>query len=193
MAPGVLYRVIYSNANPEPWQQKLTTFRPALLESHRRHCVKYMSYPAIVPCTGSAVRGSVVTGLTQGDIYRLDIFEGDQYLRKKVKVKVLKKVGLDESIQNGESEEHAPEEVEAETYIWKDDLSELEDGEWDFEEFKRERMHFWMGEASSEESNIEVDEGFADVDNAIAAEKGIDHTGGRGMNGTISKNLEGAR
>src|SRR5271170_6703658 len=57
--------------------------------------------PAIVPCTGSSVRGSVVTGLTQGDIYRLDIFEGDQYLRKKVKVKVLKKVGLDESIQNG--------------------------------------------------------------------------------------------
>jgi hypothetical protein len=193
MAPGVLYRVIYGNANPEPWQQKLTTVRPALLESHRRHRVKDMSYPAIVPCTGSSVRGSVVTGLTQGDIYRLDIFEGDQYLRKKVKVKVLKKVGLAESIQNGESEEHAPEEVEAETYIWKDDLSELEDGEWDFEEFKRERMHFWMGESSSEESNIEVDEGFADVDNAIAAEKGIDHTGGRGMNGTISKDLEGAR
>jgi len=193
MAPGVLYRVIYGNANPEPWQQKLTTVRPALLESHRRHRVKYMSYPAIVPCTGSSVRGSVVTGLTQGDIYRLDIFEGDQYLRKKVKVKVLKKVGLDESIQNGELEEHAAEEVEAETYVWKDDLSKLEDGEWDFEEFKRERMHFWMGEGSSEESNIEVDEGFADVDNAVAAEKAIDHTGGRGMNGTISKNLEGAR
>jgi hypothetical protein len=193
MAPGVLYRVIYGNAHPEPWQQKLTTVRPALLESHRRHRVKYMSYPAITPCTGSSVRGSVVTGLTQGDIYRLDIFEGDQYLRKKVKVKVLKNVGLEDSIQTGESEEHAPEEVEAETYIWRNDLSELEDGEWDFEEFKRERMHHWMGESSSEESNIEVDEGFADVDNAIAAEKGIDHTGGRGANGTISKDLESAR
>jgi hypothetical protein len=193
MAPGVLYRVIYGNANPEPWQQKLTTVRPALLESHRRHRVKYMSYPAITPCTGSSVRGSVVTGLTQGDIYRLDIFEGDQYLRKKVKVKVLKNVGLEDSIQTGELEEHALEEVEAETYIWSNDLSELEDGEWDFEEFKRERMRFWMGESSSEESNIEVDEGFADVDNAIAAEKGIDHTGGRGANGTISKNLESAK
>ena len=193
MAPGVLYRVIYGNANPEPWQQKLTTVRPALLESHRRHRVKYMSYPAITPHTRSSVRGSVVTGLTQGDIFRLDIFEGDQYLRKKVKVKVLKNVGLEESIQNGESEEHAQEEVEAETYIWKDDLSELEDGEWDFEEFKRERMHYWMGESSSEESNIEVDEGFADVDNAMATENGIDHTGGRGANGTISKDLESAR
>jgi len=193
MAPGVLYRVIYGNAHPEPWQQKLTTVRPALLESHRRHRVKYMSYPAITPCTGSSVRGSVVTGLTQGDIYRLDIFEGDQYLRKKVKVKVLKNVGLEDSIQTGEPEEHAPEEVEAETYIWKNDLSELEDGEWDFEEFKRERMHYWMGESSSEESNIEVDEGFADVDNAMATENGIDHTGGRGANGTISKDLESAR
>lgn len=193
MAPGVLYRVIYGNAHPEPWQQKLTTVRPALLESHRRHRVKYMSYPAITPCTGSSVRGSVVTGLTQGDIYRLDIFEGDQYLRKKVKVKVLKNVGLEDSIQTGESEEHAPEEVEAETYIWKNDLSELEEGEWDFEEFKRERMHYWMGESSSEESNIEVDEGFADVDNAMATENGIDHTGGRGANGTISKDLETAR
>jgi hypothetical protein len=193
MAPGVLYRVIYGNAHPEPWQRKLTTVRPALLESHRRHRVKYMSYPAIIPCAGSSVRGSVVTGLTQGDIYRLDIFEGDQYLRKKVKVKVLKNVGLEDSVQTGESEEHAPEEVEAETYIWKNDLSELEDGEWDFEEFKRERMHYWMGESSSEESNIEVDEGFADVDNAVATENGIDHTGGRGANGTISKDLESAR
>jgi len=193
MAPGVLYRVIYGNAHPEPWQQKLTTVRPALLESHRRHRVKYMSYPAITPCTGSSVRGSVVTGLTQGDIFRLDIFEGDQYLRKKVKVKVLKNVGLEDSIQTGESEEHAPEEVEAETYIWRNDLSELEDGEWDFEEFKRERMHYWMGESSSEESNIEVDEGFADVDNAVATDNGLDHTGGRGANGTISKDLESAR
>jgi len=193
MAPGVLYRVIYGNANPEPWQQKLTTVRPALLESHRRHRVKYMSYPAIIPCIGSSVRGSVVTGLTQGDIYRLDIFEGDQYERRNVKVKVLGHLGLNEDLHNGELEEHVSEEVEAETYIWKDDLSELEDGEWNFEEFKRDRMRSWMGEGSSDGSSVEVDEGFADVDNAVAAEKGIDHTGGRGVNGVISKNLEGAR
>jgi hypothetical protein len=134
-----------------------------------------------------------VTGLTQGDVYRLDIFEGDQYVREKVNVKVLKNVDLGEGLQNGELEEHASEQVEAETYIWKDDLSELEDDEWDFEEFKKERMRFWMGEGSSDESNVEIDEGFADVDNAVAAEKDIDHTGGRGMNGTISKTLEEVR
>jgi Gamma-glutamyl cyclotransferase, AIG2-like len=109
MAPRVLYRVSYGNANPQPWQQKLTTVRPALLESYRRHRVKYMSYPAIVPCTGSSVRGSVVTGLTEGDICWLDIFAGDRYEQEKVKVKVLKDVG-----QNGAVEAHATEEVEAE-------------------------------------------------------------------------------
>ena len=104
-----------------------------------------MSYPVIVPCTGSSVRGSVVTGLTQGDIYRLDIFEGDQYERKNVMVKVLKHVGLGAELQNGKLEEHRSEEVKAETYIWKDDLSELEDGEGNFEEFKREIMRFLDG------------------------------------------------
>ena len=192
MVPGVLYRVIYGSAKPEPWQQQLTTIRPAMLESHRRHRVKLMSYPAIVSCDGASVRGAVVTGLTQGDIYRLDIFEGDQYEREKVKVKVLKNVGLSEELQNGESEAHKSEEVEAETYIWKDDLGKLEEGEWDFEEFKRDRMRFWMGEGSSDESSIEVDEGFADVDNAVAEEERVDHTGGRGMNGAISKTLEEA-
>jgi hypothetical protein len=193
MAPGVLYRVIYGNPNPEAWRQKLTTVRPAILESHRRHRVKYRSYPAIVPRAGSCVRGSVVSGLTQGDIYRLDIFEGDQYVRKKVKVKVLKDVGLGKRLPNGELAEHLSEEVEAETYIWRDDLNELEDEEWDFEEFRREQMRFWTGEAAPDENNGDVDEGFADVDNAVAAEKDIDHTGGRGMNGAISETLEQTR
>ena len=193
MAPGILYRVIYGNPNPEPWRQKLTTVRPAILESHRRHRVKYRSYPAIVPRAGSCVRGSVVSGLTQGDIYRLDIFEGDQYVRKKVKVKVLKDVRLGQGLPNGELAEHLLEEVEAETYIWRDDLSELEDQEWDFDEFRREEMKFWTGEAPLDENDADVDEGFADVDNAVAAEKDIDHTGGRGMNGAISKTLEQAR
>src|SRR5436305_7235306 len=152
MAPGILYRVIYGNPNPEPWRQKPTTVRPEILESHRRHRVKYRSYPAIVPRTGSCVRGSVVSGLTQGDIYRLDIFEGDQYVRKKVKVKVLKDVRLGQGLPNGELAEHLSEEVEAETYIWKDDLSELEDQEWDFDEFRREEMKFWTGEAPLDEN-----------------------------------------
>lgn len=193
MAPGVLYRVIYGNAKPEAWQQKLTTVRPALLESYRRHRVKDMSYPAIIPHTDSSVRGFVVTGLTGGDIYRLDVFEGSQYDRKKVNVKVLMNLNLDEKMRNAETRYEAVEEVEAETYIWRDDINELEEKEWDFEEFRRDKMKFWMGEGGNDDNEIEVDEGFADVDNAVAARKVKDETGGRGMNGAITKELEGVR
>jgi len=190
MAPGVLYRVIYGTAKPEPWQQKLTTVRPALLESYRRHRVRDMSYPAILPHENSSVRGSVVTGLTQGDIYRLDIFEGSQYDRKKVTVRVLKNVELKEKMENGESRHEVEEEVEAETYIWRDSIKELEEKEWDFEEFKKDKMKFWMGESGTEDSDVQVDEGFADVDNAVAGEKSRDDMGGRGLNGHIGRALE---
>ncbi|KAK5240086.1 hypothetical protein LTS06_012575, partial [Exophiala xenobiotica] len=79
MAPGVLHRVIHGTHDPEPWQKSLLTVRPALLQSYRRHRVRHADYPAILPHPNSCVRGSVVTGLTEGDLYRLDIFEGDQY------------------------------------------------------------------------------------------------------------------
>jgi len=199
MAPGVLYRVIYGSANPEPWQKALTTVRPALLQSYRRHHVKYADYPAILPHEGSSVRGSLVTGLTDGDIYRLDIFEGDQYVRKQVKVQVLKDVGLDEAAKEGETE--VVDEVWAESYVWQEGAETLEPQEWDFEEFKRDKMQAWMGEAlesSDDSSNVQVDEGFADVDRVVAEQerqqegKQHDPTGGRGANGKITKQLEEA-
>jgi len=54
-------------------------------------------------------------------------------------------------------------------------------------------MKFWMGDSGEEQSNVEVDEGFADVDKAIAIEKGKDEMGGRGVNGAIGRQLESVR
>jgi hypothetical protein len=113
---------------------------PAILHNHRRHKVRFADYPAIVPHEGSAVRGTYVTGLTDNDIWRLDIFEGAEYVRRPVKPKVLTTVGNEDGEGNVEGEE-----VDAETYIWKSDPSGLEDKEWDFAEFKREKMRFWVG------------------------------------------------
>jgi hypothetical protein len=87
------------------------------------------------------VRGTYVRGLTEGDIWRLDIFEGDEYERRRVKVKTLKEVGDDKGRGNVEGEE-----VEVETYVWIVGKGALEDGEWDFEEFRREKMHRWVGQ-----------------------------------------------
>ena len=197
------------------------TFRSALLQDYRRHRVLDADYPAILPEKGGSVRGTVVSGLTEGDRWRLDVFEGDQYERRKVRVRVLRGVGLDEAADleenavwmtedagdNGEGEM-----VGAETYVWISAREELEAEEWDFELFKREKMKAWMGDGASwsEEdmqraNGVEVDEGFADVDRAVADEEGRrkenapgnghvkDPTGGRGAGGHITKQLKEAQ
>ena len=57
-----------------------------------------------------------------------------------VKPRILTKVGDDEGEGNVEGEE-----VKAETYIWRAPRKELEESEWDFGEFQREKMRFWVG------------------------------------------------
>jgi hypothetical protein len=140
MAPQVLYRVCYGSPKPEPWQSRLLTIKPAILHDFCRHKVRNCDYPAIIPQADSTVRGTLVTGLTEGDVYRLDIFEGSDYARRKVKVRVLAKVGD----HSGEGNVGG-EEVETETYVWTSGEDKLEYGEWDFGEFVREKMAWWAG------------------------------------------------
>ncbi|KAF2483670.1 AIG2-like family-domain-containing protein [Neohortaea acidophila] len=136
MAPQVLSRVCHgqksntNNNNP--------TFRthPAILHNYRRHRVRHADYPGILPCAHASVRGTYVTNLTDADIWRLDIFEGDQYAREVVRVRLL----LADDAGSAEGEE-----VVCETYVWIAGAAELEDGEWDFEQFRREKMRFWVG------------------------------------------------
>lgn len=160
------------------------------------------------------VRGSLVEGLTQGDVYRLDVFEGEQYVRSEVEVEVLGgEVGLLEAAPEGAGAEgkqgkeekegkgaKGRETVMAQTYIWSDPYEDLEDQEWDFEDFKKHKMRRWMGadgpteEGQEDDGTVQVDEGFADVDAAVKklreGEGKSDPTGGRGLNGAISKQLE---
>jgi hypothetical protein len=206
MAPGVLHRVIHGTPNPEAWQRNLLTIRPALLQSYRRHRVRHADYPAILPHAGSTVRGTLVTGLTSGDIYRLDIFEGSQYSRESVTVQVLgHDVGLDETVADERTAALVVDEVEAQTYVWRIGADTLDAQEWDFEVFKREKMNAWMGIAETGQATdgVEVDEGFADVDRAVKEDEerrkrdegkklGHDPMGGRGANGHITQQLENA-
>ena len=86
------------------------------------------------------MRGTLVQGLTERDLWRLDIFESAQYTRKRVRVSLLQESGDEEgkdSVEGGE--------VEAETYVWADNPQHLEEGEWDFAEFHREKMQRWIG------------------------------------------------
>lgn len=85
MAPQVLSRVCHGS-HPSH-NLSAFTVQPALLHAHRRHRVKGADYPAILPTSNSSdsVRGTFVTGLTDGDLWRLDIFEGSEYERRKVR------------------------------------------------------------------------------------------------------------
>lgn len=57
-----------------------------------------------------------------------------------MKIRVLNEVGNDTGQGNVEGEQ-----VEVETYVWIDGREELEDEEWDFAEFKRDKLRMWVG------------------------------------------------
>jgi gamma-glutamylcyclotransferase (GGCT)/AIG2-like uncharacterized protein YtfP len=154
MAPQVLHRVIWgSQTPPTPAHASMLRIRPAILHAHQRHKVKHADYPAILPTSSSStVRGTLVQGLTDGDIWRLDIFEGSEYDRRKVCVKVLQGNG---DFEQKEEENVEGEEVEAETYIWIAGADRLEAQEWDFSEFVRDKMKRWVGKEGAQ-----ADEGF---------------------------------
>ncbi|KAL4977083.1 hypothetical protein BDW66DRAFT_42096 [Aspergillus desertorum] len=208
MAPEILHRVIHGSPTPQQWQKDLLQFRPAILHGYRRHRVRGADYPGIIreseswqgfttegsgsatekaalssgPGTSShaSVLGTVVSGLTDGDIHRLDIFEGAVYRRERVVVRILREALLEDlNSPNGTRNRngngaHADadaawdrhlkdvleaavaefadegEEVETETYVWIAGRGMLEDAEWDFEAFRRDKMAWWVSADESE-------------------------------------------
>ena len=179
MAPPVLSRVIHGPHPPQTTAPLKTI--PALLPHYCRHRVRGCDYPAIVFEADNEVRGTYVESLNDGDMWRLDLFEGDEYVRQKVTVRLLE--GLDSG-----------REVVAETYVWIAGRECLEKAEWDFEVFRRERMQDWVGGQGdagfrgmygNDCGNWEKLMVMVDVDEAV--EK--DRTGGRGWNGHISSQL----
>ncbi|RFU35188.1 hypothetical protein B7463_g1106, partial [Scytalidium lignicola] len=171
MAPEVLYRVIYGSSRVPPERASLAanlTITPALLSNYCRHRVLNCDYPGIIPEEGHTVRGTYVTGLTNADIWRLDVFEGDEYERRKVKVALL--------VDEGED----GREVEADVYVFTAGDDKLEKVEWDFEVFRREKMHRWADHSDE----------YKEVDVAVDV-NGHDGTGGRGVHTDMSRQLHG--
>jgi hypothetical protein len=133
MAPEIFFSVCYGTENPPKAIQDLHTFTPAILHDHCRHRVKFADYPAVIPEKGHTVRGIYATGLTDANVVKLDFFEGSMYQRVKAKVNLLKE-------ENGVEAEGEPKEVSVYLFIAPD---YLERGEWDFENFRKEKMSHW--------------------------------------------------
>jgi len=152
-------------------------------------------YPGIISQEGKSVLGVYVTGLDDQNIWRLDIFEGSQYRREKVKVKLLQEV---HGTENGRAE---GQEVDAQTYVFLD-KNDLMDEEWSYDEFVKEKIHRWVD--TSEEydgkfglarkvllgGKITLTEVLVEVDNAVEL-GGHDPTGGRSINGEMENKLSG--
>lgn len=133
MAPEVFFGVCYGDKSPAQAIRNLHTFTPAILEDYCRHRVQFADYPAAVPEKGHQIRGIYVTGLTDANMEKLDYFEGQEYERRTVKVQVLE--------HEGDKEIPGPTKS-ASVYVFLK-LNELEKREWDFEEFRREKMQIW--------------------------------------------------
>jgi Gamma-glutamyl cyclotransferase, AIG2-like len=192
MAPPVLYRVCYGPSHPTNTLRNHSqlSIRPALLKGFRRHRVKYADYPGIVPCASSTVRGTLVTGLTDGDVWRLDVFEGDEYERRNVAARIISDKTAQKDLHHEPRDDQlGPDEIEAQTYVWVGSRDGLDEEQWDFEEFVREKMWRWAGEGADAEGE------YNEVDEAVEAQKsaGHDPTRGRSVNGAISKALEEGR
>lgn len=133
MEPRILYRVIYGTEKPEGYLKNSLEIQPAILHDYCRHHVKHADYPGIVAEQGKSVRGTYATGLSDQDIRRLDQFEGSEYTRQKVIVEL-----------PTERNEQAST-AEGETYVYTMGRGYLEDEEWSYEVFKKEKLHRWVG------------------------------------------------
>ncbi|PFH57460.1 hypothetical protein XA68_15034 [Ophiocordyceps unilateralis] len=96
MAPEIFFSVCYGTRRPPQPIRDLHTFTPAILDGHCRHRVQLADYPAIVPEKDHSVRGIYATGLTDANMHKLDLFEGDEYERVEVQVQLRERRGDEE-------------------------------------------------------------------------------------------------
>ncbi|KAJ4419677.1 hypothetical protein N0V85_000924 [Neurospora sp. IMI 360204] len=112
-------------------------FSPAILHGYSRRRVKFADYPGITEDAEHSVFGMFAEGLTNANLQKLDYFEGAEYERRTVKVKLLERVGDVKGEGNVEGEER-----EAQVYVFIQKQL-LEEKEWDLEEFKRDKLKLW--------------------------------------------------
>ncbi|UNI18789.1 hypothetical protein JDV02_005039 [Purpureocillium takamizusanense] len=133
MVPEIFYSICYGTKNPPEAIRKLHTFTPAVLHDHGRHRVKSADYPAVIPEKGHRVDGIYATGLTDANLEKLDFFEGSEYDRVTAQVEVQDASSGKETVYTSKP---------ASVYIFLR-TEVVEQREWDFEEFCREKMRLW--------------------------------------------------
>ena len=145
MALPVLYRVCRNNASPPAQVTDPIYARPAILKDHRRLAVRWATYPGMIPFKGDSVPGTYITGLTKGDMKKLERFEGSQYKLVPITALVLlsrKHCGFG---KHGEAiySENVWEEKAAMTYMFVGGDDQLTSERWIFGEFMKSHAADW--------------------------------------------------
>lgn len=90
--------------------------------------MKNRDYPGVIAKSGASVQGTVAFNLSDSDVAKLDVFEGEDYKRVVVDVDV-----------DGTK-------VPAHLYLWIGGEDRLDDKEWDVNVFVKEKMDSWLYE-----------------------------------------------
>lgn len=130
MVPAILTRVLYGMSKPDDPTLRI---RPAILKGYVRRRVRHADYPGITAMEGGTVRGTLVEGITDAGLKRLDRFEGSEYTFSPVNVTVVGNDNLSED----------QKEIKAMTYVYTAGEHRLEEAAWDFKQFVQERLSFW--------------------------------------------------
>ncbi|OBT88593.1 hypothetical protein VE02_03940 [Pseudogymnoascus sp. 03VT05] len=152
MVPQILYRVCYGTENPRTELISHLRLSPALLRNYSRRKVLNADFPAVIAQKDHTVLGTLISGLTKEDVKWLDQFEGDMYKRVFVKVEALETEVFDahgnikaKAMEKvNASKEGEKNMVRAETYVWDLSKDRLENEEWLFADFRREKMKNWV-------------------------------------------------
>lgn len=123
---------VYGTLRSSEIVEKLTgkTFETndAVLEGYKMYCVKDCDYPAVISEKGAETKGKILLNVDEQAQKILSVFEGDEYVKRKVKVACNNKY------------------EDAITFVWAKELYILENRDWDFEEFQKNRLKFYLVE-----------------------------------------------
>jgi gamma-glutamylcyclotransferase (GGCT)/AIG2-like uncharacterized protein YtfP len=105
---------------------------PAVLPDFRRFAVKGCDYPAIIPENNTKTEGRLILNVDDESMKILAFFEGGDYIKKGVEVLAGSK------------------KYEAIAFVWDDDLSCLEECDWDITNFRETSLQFYVEKVARE-------------------------------------------
>lgn len=102
--------------------------KPASLTGYARYGIKGQVFPAIIKSTPtSSVHGKVLLELTPDEIQTLDDYEDEEYVKETVFPV------LEDGVR-----------LEAQVYVWRDDLRHLLEGEWNYDAWRLAHLSSWV-------------------------------------------------